>query len=32
MRYHKGVWYYRGRAYATCRKALLAAWPGEVRR
>jgi len=31
MRYYKGVWYYQGKAYATSREALLAAWPVEVR-
>lgn len=30
MRYHKGIWYYQGREYATLRAALLAAWPREV--
>lgn len=27
MKYHKGVWSYRGAEYATLRAALLAAWP-----
>jgi len=27
MRYYKCVWYYQGKAYATSREALLAAWP-----
>lgn len=29
MKYHKGVWSYRGVEYATLRDALLAAWPPE---
>lgn len=32
MRCYKDIWYYKGRAYATCREALLAAWPKEVSR
>ena len=27
MKYYKGLWYYRGRTYATLRAALLAIWP-----
>lgn len=27
MRFHKGLWYYRGTAYSTLRAALLAVWP-----
>lgn len=27
MRFYNGLWYYRGKAYATLHDALLAAWP-----
>lgn len=26
MRYHKGVWYFRGREYTTLHQALMDAW------
>lgn len=27
MRYHSGVWHFRGRKYATLHDALLSVWP-----
>ena len=30
MRHHKGTWYHQGKAYATCREALRAAWPRKA--
>lgn len=27
MRYHNGIWFYRGIEHPTLRAALLAAWP-----
>lgn len=27
MRYHKGMWYYKGKTYSSLHEALVANWP-----